>query len=135
MLGKGSCLETSVWLDARGAARLLRASTHSQDNFHARITPATPAVLSPQGTLVATRVREGQEPRTASVLPGSLVSCAAFLSSTRTKCEFAAGGEPCLLAGFGARELNSLLYDDSGGRGSGLVEGTGDRLLHCTHRV
>ncbi|KAL6769235.1 hypothetical protein ACKKBG_A18025 [Auxenochlorella protothecoides x Auxenochlorella symbiontica] len=66
-----------------------------------------------EGTLVATRVREGQEPRTASVLPGSLVSCAAFLSSTRTKCEFAAGGEPCLLAGFGARELNSLLYDDS----------------------
>ena len=41
-------------------------------------------LLSEQGTLVAERPSPSGKPETAAVSEGSLVSCAAYLSSTRT---------------------------------------------------
>ena len=53
------------------------------------------AVYGPQGTLVAERPSPSGKPETAAVAEGSLVSCVAYLSSTRTSIAVRAA-EVCL---------------------------------------
>lgn len=72
-----------------------------------------------EGRALAQRPRQGaghhRNPRSeaATVLPGSLVSAAAFLSSTRARAAVRAA-EPCVLAAFGPAEMEALLVRDGG---------------------
>lgn len=63
-----------------------------------------------EGSMVAERTCGDKDGvGSASVAAGSLLSCAAFLSATRSRCSFAAGLETCVLAAFGNQELLSLI--------------------------
>ena len=61
-----------------------------------------------QGHLFAERTRKSGQSESAVVAPGSLVGCAAYLSSTKTRAVVKAA-EACKLVSFGPHELEKLL--------------------------
>ncbi|KAK9814559.1 hypothetical protein WJX72_007850 [[Myrmecia] bisecta] len=61
-----------------------------------------------EGHLVAERQKKSGKADSALIGPGSLIGCAAYLSSTRTSAAVRAA-ETCHLAAFGAHELEALL--------------------------
>ena len=61
-----------------------------------------------QGHMLAERTKKSRQLESAVVVPGSLVGCAAYLSSTKTRAVVTAA-EPCKLVAFGPHELEKLL--------------------------
>ena len=62
----------------------------------------------PQGRLLAERKTKEGKAESGLVGPGSLLGCAAFLSSSRSR-EAVRAAETCSLAVFGPQELENLL--------------------------
>ena len=58
--------------------------------------------------MLAERTKKSGQSESAVVVPGSLVGCAAYLSSTKTRAVVTAA-EPCRLVAFGPHELERLL--------------------------
>lgn len=58
--------------------------------------------------MLAERTKKSGQSESAVVVPGSLVGCAAYLSSTKTRAVVTAA-EPCNLVAFGPHELEKLL--------------------------
>ena len=58
--------------------------------------------------MLAERTKKSGQLESAVVVPGSLVGCAAYLSSTKTRAVVTAA-EPCKLVAFGPHELEKLL--------------------------
>lgn len=58
--------------------------------------------------MFAERTKKAGRSESAVVVPGSLVGCAAYLSSTKTRAVVKAA-EPCKLVSFGPHELEKLL--------------------------
>ena len=58
--------------------------------------------------MLAERTKKSGQSESAVVVPGSLVGCAAYLSSTKTRAVVTAA-EPCKLVAFGPHELERLL--------------------------
>ncbi len=61
-----------------------------------------------QGRLLAQRVGKGGQPESALIQPGSLISCAAHLSNSRS-LEGLQAAEDCRLLAFSPAELSQLL--------------------------
>ncbi len=61
-----------------------------------------------QGHMFAERTKKSGQPESAVVVPGSLLGCAAYLSSTKTRAIIRTA-EPCKLVAFGPHELEKLL--------------------------
>ncbi len=61
-----------------------------------------------QGHMFAERTRKSGQLESAVVVPGSLLGCAAYLSSTKTRAIIRTA-EPCKLVAFGPHELEKLL--------------------------
>lgn len=61
-----------------------------------------------QGNMLAERPGTGKRKESGLVAPGSVLSAAAFLSSTRSRATVRAAGT-CRLAAFGPQELEALL--------------------------
>ena len=64
--------------------------------------------LCVQGNMLAERPGRGRKKDSGLVAPGSVLSAAAFLSSTRSRAAVRAAGT-CRLAAFGPAELEALL--------------------------
>ncbi len=61
-----------------------------------------------QGHMFAERTKKSGQLESAVVVPGSLLGCAAYLSSTKTRAVIRTA-EPCKLVAFGPHELEKLL--------------------------
>ncbi len=61
-----------------------------------------------QGHMFAERTKKSGQLESAVVVPGSLLGCAAYLSSTKTRAIIRTA-EPCKLVAFGPHELEKLL--------------------------
>lgn len=61
-----------------------------------------------QGHMFAERTKKSGQPESAVVVPGSLLGCAAYLSSTKTRAVLRTA-EACKLIAFGPHELEKLL--------------------------
>lgn len=75
--------------------------------------------------MLAERTKKSGQLESAVVVPGSLVGCAAYLSSTKTRAVVTAA-EPCKLVAFGPHELEKLLVSvDSISLRLGVLAGGG----------
>lgn len=61
-----------------------------------------------QGRLLAERKGKNGQAESVQVTPGSLIGCAAFLSSSRNR-ETVRASQTCTLAVFGPKELDALM--------------------------
>ena len=61
-----------------------------------------------QGHMLAERTKKSGQLESAVVVPGSLLGCAAYLSSTKTRAVIRTA-EACKLVAFGPHELEKLL--------------------------